>query len=116
MRSLLVLMALLGLALALVSLGLGVPLERMIFWMNRVVGGLVSLICPLYILMVLLAPGIGYRFSAAVQQGWERLKGRRAEITDLKQRIHHLSKPHHMAQLAGIYLRQGRYKLAADWF
>lgn len=94
----------------------GVSPGRIELAVEGAVGLLFSLACPLFFVIMLLAPGLGYRLSENIQEAWERLKGRRAEIEDLTARINHLGKPHHMAQLAGIYLRQGRYKVAADWF
>ena len=116
MRILLILLFISGLTAAVLVLGFEVPPELIGFWVNRVIGGILSVACPLFFLIMLMAPGIGYGISQDLQEWWERFKGHRSEIEDLTQRINHLGKPHHMAQLAGIYLRQGRYKLAGDWF
>jgi hypothetical protein len=116
MRIFLVTIGLLLITAAVLVLGFEVPVERITFWISRVFGILLSMACPLYFLLMFLAPGIGYNMSASIQARWERMKGRRAEIEDLTRRINHLRKPHLMAQLAGIYLRQGRHKLAAEWY
>ena len=116
MRTVLILLLIAGLSVAVLVLGFGVPPELIGFWVNRGVAGILSLACPLFFLIMLLAPGVGYGISEDLQEWWERFKGHRHEIEDLTQRINHLGKPHHMAQLGGIYLRQGRYKLAGDWF
>ena len=116
MRIVLILLLIFGLTAAVLVFGFGVPPELVGFWVNRAIGGILSVACPLFFLIMLLAPGVGYGISEDLQEWWERFKGHRREIEDLTQRINHLGKPHHMAQLAGIYLRQGRYKLAGDWF
>jgi hypothetical protein len=95
-----------------------VPLlpEQMGSWIDGIIGGILSLACSGFWLLLWFAPGLIYQLRDDVDSIWERLKGRRTEIDDLKQRIHHLNKPHHMAQLGCIYQRQGRHKQAAHWF
>jgi hypothetical protein len=90
--------------------------EPLGFWVDRVIDGIFSLGCTLFWISLWVAPGMIYRLRDDFAEVWERLKGRRSEIDDLIQRVNHLNKPHHMAQLAGIYQRQGKHKLAANWF
>jgi tetratricopeptide (TPR) repeat protein len=85
-------------------------------WIDGIIGGVLSLACSCFWLLIWFAPGAIYRLRDDLEEIWERLKGRRSEIDDLLQRIHHLNKPHHMAQLGCIYQRQGRHKQAAQWF
>jgi tetratricopeptide (TPR) repeat protein len=95
-----------------------VPLlpEHIAVWMDSVIGGILSLACSFFWLLLWVAPGAIYRVRDDFGELWERIKGRRSEVDDLLQRINHLNKPHHMAQLGGIYQRQGRHKQAAYWF
>ena len=116
MRILVLLLIIAAIAAAVVVFAFDVPLDDIEYWVHRAIGGVLSIGCSLFFLIMLLAPGIGYGLSEGLQEKWERLKGSRREIEDLTQRINHLGKPHHMAQLAGVYLRQGRYKLAGEWF
>jgi tetratricopeptide (TPR) repeat protein len=83
---------------------------------DSIIGGILSLACTGFWILLWVAPGTIYRLRDDAGELWERLRGRRSEIDDLMQRIHHLGKPHHMAQLGAIFQRQGRHKQAGHWF
>ena len=116
MRRLLIIFSVVA-ALVVIRVGARELLPKEIgFWVDSVIGGIFSLACTLFWISLWVAPGMIYRLRDDLAEVWERLKGRRSEIDDLIQRVNHLGKPHHMAQLAGIYQRQGKYKIAANWF
>lgn len=116
MRTLLVLLALAAAAALVAIVGFSVPAERVVLWVEQAAGGLLSLAFPILCLTAWLAPGALYRMRDGFDEFWERLKGRGDEIEDLTQRINHLGKAHHMAQLGSIFFAQGRVKQAAHWF
>jgi hypothetical protein len=95
-----------------------VPLlpDHIAHYVDSVIGGILSLACTGFWILLWVAPGTIYRLRDEFGELRERLRGRRSEIDDLTQRIHHLGKPHHMAQLGAILQRQGRAKQAAQWF
>lgn len=92
------------------------PPQQFVGWVLEVSMLALSLACPLFFLAMLLAPLVGFPLSQYVEQGLKRLRLRRREIEHVKDRISHLDKPHHMAELGSIYLGQGRYARAAPWF
>jgi len=107
MRRLFVLvLVLLVVAWVLLQSGLLPPVVARILW--PVVHLAWGLACPLFFLTLWVAPGI-YRDTADdFRQYWERLRTRRHEMEDLRRKVAHLDKPHHMVQLGALYLRQGR--------
>ena len=116
MRVVLLLLALaVAAAAGLVLIGGVEPIE-LVGWVSRALGVVIGLACPVFFLLMLVAPAALYGLGDRLSTVWERLRTRRAEIEDLQHRIAHLGKPHLMAQLGAIYFRQGRYKQAAHWF
>lgn len=102
----------LGLALLLS----GRPEGTLFDWLFETAALAFSLACPLFFIVMLLAPFIGFPMSQALQQGVQRLRVRRREIDQLTGRIKQLGKPHHMVELGTIYWQQGRYRRASEWF
>lgn len=72
--------------------------------------------CAAALLVLFVAPGFGDTLNRRLAHLWERLRTRRAEVDEIKDRVEQLQHPHHMMQLGSIYLRQGRFDTAADWF
>lgn len=80
-----------------------------------IVSTVTGLACPLFFITLIFAPGLYRQLSDELRQIFERIRGRRDEIDDLKRKIHNMNKPHHMAQLGQLYLRQGRRAKAIPW-
>ncbi len=99
--------------LALLTPILPYPLARVA---QVIVNGATGLICPMFFFSIFFAPGLYRQLSDELRQVFERLKGRRIEIEDLQRKIANMNKPHHMAQLGQLYLRQGRQAKAMPWF
>ncbi len=74
-----------------------------------------GLACPMFFFTLFFAPGLYRQLSDDLRQVFERLRGRREEIEDLQRKIANMGKPHHMAQLGQLYLRQGRQAKAIPW-
>jgi tetratricopeptide (TPR) repeat protein len=116
MRRPIILVLVLGLLVVIRAVAVPFLPEGIANWVDGIIGGILSLACTFFWLLFWLAPGAIYRLRDDFEEIWERVKGRRSEIDDLMQRIHHLNKPHHMAQLGSVFQRQGRHKQAAQWF
>lgn len=100
-------------ALAMLTPFLPGPLARVA---QYIVSTATGLACPLFFFSLFFAPGLYRQLSDELRQFFERIRGRRDEIDDLKRKIHNMNKPHHMAQLGQLYLRQGRSTKAIPWF
>jgi hypothetical protein len=81
------------------------PLSDIAAWYTGIVSGL---ICPMFLLSLLFAPGIWGNLSSGMRHMSERISSRRQEVEELRHKIHTLGKPHHMIKLGAIYVRQGR--------
>lgn len=89
------------------------PLARVTQFIVNTASGLA---CPLFFFTLIFAPGLYRQMSDELRQMVERVRGRREEIDDLTRKISNMHKPHHMAQLGQLYLRQGRQAKAIPWF
>ena len=83
---------------------------------DSILGLACAFACPLFFLMMFYAPGLFRDLTGGVTRVWERYGARQRELEDLKRKIAHLDKAHHMAQLGNHYLRQGRHARAREWF
>jgi len=99
--------------LALLTPLLPYPLARA---SQYIVNTAMGLACPMFFFSLFFAPGLYRQLSDELRQVFERLRGRRLEIEDLQRKIANMNKPHHMAQLGQLYLRQGRQSKAIPWF
>lgn len=99
-----------------VLLSLGLVPTPLVPLVGYVVGTASALACPLFWIILIFAPGLFRDTIDSVSQFGRRLRSRRNEIDDLKRKIAHLDRAHHMVQLGNIYARQGRRKLAAELF
>ncbi|MBX7167023.1 MAG: tetratricopeptide repeat protein [Pirellulales bacterium] len=75
-----------------------------------------SLICPLWLMTLFLMPGLYQESLRSAQMWFERLRGAGDQIDDLQRKIAHMDKPHHMLQLAQVYLKHGNLAKARRWF
>ncbi len=89
------------------------PLQYAAGWF---VGTVWTLACPLTMFFLIWAPGVFRETTEGVSQFFSRIGARRREVESLERKIAHLDKAHHMAQLGGVLLRQGRVRQAAEWF
>lgn len=102
------------LALSWVLLNMGLlppPVARIV---APIVGLACSLACPLFLLSLILAPGLYSSWTEDLRHFWERVRTRRREVEDLQRKIAHLDKPHHMIQLGSLYARQGKPSKAIE--
>jgi hypothetical protein len=114
LRILLIAGGVLGLLSLLLALNvLPPPLDAIAAW---IVSATMSLACPLFLCLMFFMPGLFQQLTNELNYYWNRFRTRRNEIDDLRRRIAHLNKPHHMAQLGTVYLQQGRFRQASDWF
>jgi len=86
------------------------------FYASYILSVAFSLACPLLLIMLFWAPGLFNELTAAPRSAWSRVAAHRREVEDLKQKIAHLDKAHHMALLGTVYLREGRVRRAQEWF
>lgn len=75
-----------------------------------------SLLCPLWLMTLFLVPGFYVQTADAMRAWGVRLVGSRDQIDDLRRKIAHMDKPHHMLQLGQVYVRQKKFSEAATWF
>lgn len=85
-------------------------------WLHDALTAAVALVCGGALLTLFIAPGFGDALHRRISHLWERLRTRGAEVAGIRERVEQLQHPHHMLQLGNVYLRQGRFDLAAEWF
>jgi tetratricopeptide (TPR) repeat protein len=82
---------------------------------QSVLGLACSLIFPLLLLSIYVAPGLFGNLREDLRHSWLRFRTRRLEVEELQRKIAHLAKPYHMVQLGTLYAMQGQPALAIPW-
>ncbi|MDA7978214.1 MAG: tetratricopeptide repeat protein [Pirellulales bacterium] len=112
LRWILVVALTLVIAALLLSSGWLPPMPRAI--LRFVFQTTLFVIIPVFLVAFLMAPGMFPSLANEARALWQRFSGR--EVSDLRQKIDQLDKPHHMVQLGNIFLRAARFSKAKPWY